>query len=130
MADIKRWFSQGGTRSAVSSRSRSRFLEVLSKSLAFASALSGIGRFAAANSNAPHTQPKIVEPTADAAPAPIKRGSADYERASLDAMWNERKPDRYPDQIILGRSDSDVVAAVRLARANGWRIATRSGGHN
>ncbi|MFJ9566766.1 FAD-binding oxidoreductase [Streptomyces fuscichromogenes] len=60
----------------------------------------------------------------------IRRGDAAYERARLDAVWNERKPDRHPDVIVLARNEPDVVAAVRLARAKAWPIGIRSGGHS
>ncbi|MER5789480.1 FAD-binding oxidoreductase [Streptomyces sp. NPDC001980] len=60
----------------------------------------------------------------------VRRGDAAYERARLDAVWNERKPDRHPDVIVVAESERDVVAAVRLARAEGLRIGIRSGGHS
>jgi FAD/FMN-containing dehydrogenase len=60
----------------------------------------------------------------------LRRGDAAYEQARLDAVWNERKPDRYPDVIVLARSEQDVVAAVRLARGEGLAIGIRSGGHS
>jgi FAD/FMN-containing dehydrogenase len=60
----------------------------------------------------------------------LRRGDAAYEQARLDAVWNERKPDRYPDAIVLARSEQDVVAAVQLARSEGLAIGIRSGGHS
>jgi hypothetical protein len=60
----------------------------------------------------------------------IKRGDPGYESARLDAVWNARKPDRYPDAILLAGSDEDVVAGVRFARAGGLRVSVRSGGHS
>ncbi|MEU3618145.1 FAD-binding oxidoreductase [Streptomyces sp. NPDC006872] len=60
----------------------------------------------------------------------LRRGDERYERARLDAVWNERKPDRYPDVIVLADSEQDVVAAVRLARREGLAIGIRSGGHS
>ncbi|QJS99794.1 FAD-binding oxidoreductase [Streptomyces asoensis] len=60
----------------------------------------------------------------------LRRGDEAYERARLDAVWNERKPDRYPDVIVLAHSEQDVVAAVRLARSEGLAIGIRSGGHS
>lgn len=60
----------------------------------------------------------------------LRRGTAAYEAARLDAVWNQRKPDRFPAVIILAEDESDVVRAVLLARAEGLRIAIRSGGHS
>ena len=44
----------------------------------------------------------------------LRRGDDAYERARQAAIWNGKKPDRFPDAII--------VAAVRLADAEGWTI--------
>ncbi len=41
-----------------------------------------------------------------------------YEQARLDAVWNARKPDRYPDLIVIAEHESDVVKAVGLAKAD------------
>ncbi|WP_051740417.1 FAD-binding oxidoreductase [Streptomyces xylophagus] len=60
----------------------------------------------------------------------LRRGDVAYEQARLDAVWNERKPDRYPDLIVFAEHDRDVVAAVRLARREGLAIGIRSGGHS
>ncbi|MFJ8110900.1 FAD-binding oxidoreductase [Streptomyces sp. NPDC096132] len=60
----------------------------------------------------------------------LRRDDAAYEQARLDAVWNERKPDRYPEVIVLADSEQDVVAAVRLARSEGLTIGIRSGGHS
>jgi FAD/FMN-containing dehydrogenase len=60
----------------------------------------------------------------------IERGDPRYEQARLDAVWNARKPDRFPAAILLAGSDDDVVAGVRLARERGLRVSVRSGGHS
>ncbi|MEU9367542.1 FAD-binding oxidoreductase [Streptomyces avermitilis] len=60
----------------------------------------------------------------------VRRGDEAYEQARLDAVWNERKPDRHPDVIVLAENEQDVVAAVRLARAQGMPVGIRSGGHS
>src|SRR5690242_13392237 len=57
------------------------------------------------------------------------RGDPGYERLRC-AMWNARVPPRYPDVIVQPRHDDDVVAAVRVARQRGFKIAIRSGGHS
>jgi FAD/FMN-containing dehydrogenase len=53
-----------------------------------------------------------------------------YEQARLAAVWNERKPDRYPDAIVIAQDEDDVARAVRTARVKGWSIGIRSGGHS
>jgi hypothetical protein len=53
-----------------------------------------------------------------------------YEIYRKGATWNARKPNRYPNAIVLAESDKDVVAAVKLAKQRGWQVATRSGGHS
>jgi FAD/FMN-containing dehydrogenase len=58
------------------------------------------------------------------------KGDAQYEPFRVASTWNARKPDRFPDAIVLPQSDADVIAAVKLARERGWQIGTRSGGHS
>jgi FAD/FMN-containing dehydrogenase len=58
------------------------------------------------------------------------RGERDYEDARRGHMWNCRVPSRYPELIAQPRTADDVVAAVRLARQRGLKIAIRSGGHS
>lgn len=60
----------------------------------------------------------------------LRSGHAGYEQARLDAVWNARKPDRYPAAILRARSDEDVVAGVRWAIANDLPVTVRSGGHS
>lgn len=60
----------------------------------------------------------------------LRRGDDGYEQARLDAVWNGRKPGRFPAAIVLARSSEDVAAAVRLAAAEGLRVGIRSGGHS
>lgn len=58
----------------------------------------------------------------------IARGDAEFEAAC--AVWNALQPARRPDAVVRVASPDDVVAAVRFARAEGLRIAVRSGGHS
>jgi FAD/FMN-containing dehydrogenase len=58
------------------------------------------------------------------------RGDEGYEAARRGHMWNSRVPARYPDVVVEARNEDDVVAAVRLARQRGLKIAVRSGGHS
>lgn len=60
----------------------------------------------------------------------VTRGNDNYERFRRNTVWNERKPDRYPDGIFFPESDKDVIDVVNYARKNGLKIAIRSGGHN
>ena len=58
------------------------------------------------------------------------RGEPGYEEARCAAVWNGRKPNRYPDVIVQAQDDEDVVAAVSLAKQRGMKIGIRSGGHS
>jgi FAD/FMN-containing dehydrogenase len=58
------------------------------------------------------------------------RGDAGYEQARRAAVWNGRKPDRFPDVIVQAHTDADVIAAVKLAKERGLKIGIRSGGHS
>jgi hypothetical protein len=60
----------------------------------------------------------------------FKRGGNGYEEARLAAVWNGRKPKRFPDMILLAESEQDVVNAVRMAADRGFKIGIRSGGHS
>lgn len=62
--------------------------------------------------------------------AVLRRGAAGYEDARIAAVANGRVAPRYPASIVRARSADDVVQAVRLARAEGRRIAVKSGGHS
>lgn len=59
----------------------------------------------------------------------VERGTAHYERARTEALFNARHPARYPAAVLEAASEADVVAGVRLARDRGWNVAARSGGH-
>jgi FAD/FMN-containing dehydrogenase len=60
----------------------------------------------------------------------LERDDDAYERARRDAVWNEFKPDRYPEAIVLAASQDDVVDAVAYAREHGLKVKARSGGHS
>ncbi|UXY19830.1 FAD-binding oxidoreductase [Streptomyces cynarae] len=60
----------------------------------------------------------------------VRRGDTDYEDIRTAAVWNGLTPARFPDVIVRPASADDVVEAVRLARAQGLRVAMRSGGHS
>ncbi len=72
---------------------------------------------------------------ADALAAQIKghisyKADQDYEYIRQFGVFNAIKPNRYPEAIVLAESVDDVVAAVKWARAKGWQVGVRSGGHS
>jgi FAD/FMN-containing dehydrogenase len=58
------------------------------------------------------------------------RGTDEYEAARRATVWNSILPDRFPAVIMQAGDAKDVVAAVRHARAQGYRVGVRSGGHS
>jgi hypothetical protein len=60
----------------------------------------------------------------------IRRGHPGYEQARRATCRNRHLPDRYPEVIVQATSEEEVVAAVRMAAANGWKVGIRSGGHS
>ncbi|MFF7988091.1 FAD-binding oxidoreductase [Streptomyces sp. NPDC007901] len=60
----------------------------------------------------------------------LRRGEVGYEAARCDAVWNARKPGRWPDTIVLAMSERDIIVAVDHARDRGMRVALRAGGHS
>ena len=58
------------------------------------------------------------------------RGTDEYEAARRATVWNSILPDRFPAVIMQARDAKDVVAAVGHARAQGYRVGVRSGGHS
>jgi FAD/FMN-containing dehydrogenase len=57
-------------------------------------------------------------------------GEAGFEDAVVGRVFNGRRPDRRPTAVLEAGTEQDVVAGVRLARARGWRVAVRAGGHS
>jgi FAD/FMN-containing dehydrogenase len=60
----------------------------------------------------------------------VRRGEQGYEQARTGRVFNARRPDRYPAAILEAADEADVVAGVRLALDNGWKVSVRSGGHS
>jgi hypothetical protein len=58
------------------------------------------------------------------------RGDAGYEEARVGRVFNARKPKRFPEAVLFAADEQDVIAAVKMAVARGWKIAVRSGGHS
>ena len=59
-----------------------------------------------------------------------KLGDKGYEQARRAATWHAGTPNRFPKVIVEASDENDVVAAVQFARAEGMRMAVRSGGHS
>jgi FAD/FMN-containing dehydrogenase len=60
----------------------------------------------------------------------LPRAADGYEQARVGAVFNARKPSRYPAAVLLAEDEDDVVAGVQLARDRGWTVSVRSGGHS
>ena len=60
----------------------------------------------------------------------FRRGSEGYETIRRDLVWNGRKPNRYPEIIVLVNTEVDVIAAVKYAARRNMKIGVRSGGHS
>ena len=60
----------------------------------------------------------------------LRPGDDDYEASRRDAIWNGRRPNRYPDLILRAADAADVQAGVILANEHGHRVGIRSGGHS
>jgi FAD/FMN-containing dehydrogenase len=105
---------------------RRKLLKGTVAAAAAANAITALGALAAA------PQAKAAETVAgDALKGKIyTKSDASYETFRKAATWNARKPNRYPNAIVHAESIDDVVAAVKLAKANNWQVATRSGGHS
>jgi FAD/FMN-containing dehydrogenase len=60
----------------------------------------------------------------------LLRGDPGYEQARTGRIFNARRPDRFPEAVLLAQSDDDVMEGVRLAAERGWTVSVRSGGHS
>lgn len=58
------------------------------------------------------------------------RGDEGYEEARVGRVFNHRRPERYPVAVFFPEDENDVVAAVKLANTEGYKIAIRAGGHS
>ena len=59
-----------------------------------------------------------------------QRGDPEYENSRQNAVWQEWKPDRYPDLIVNAHTEEDIVETIRYARVQGLPVAVRGSGHN
>jgi FAD/FMN-containing dehydrogenase len=53
-----------------------------------------------------------------------------FEDATTSCLFNGRRPSRRPASVLRAAHTADVVAGVRLAAAEGWKVAVRAGGHS
>ncbi|HEY3882655.1 MAG TPA: FAD-dependent oxidoreductase [Trebonia sp.] len=60
----------------------------------------------------------------------IRAGDRDFAGAAVSRIFNQRRPERTPAAVLLAADTADVAAGVRLARAEGLRVAVRAGGHS
>jgi FAD/FMN-containing dehydrogenase len=74
--------------------------------------------------------PQVKQPASALEGKIYNKGDSSYEIQRRGAVWNARKPNRFPNAIVLAESVDDVIAAVRLAKQRGWQVGTRSGGHS
>jgi len=60
----------------------------------------------------------------------LTREAADFGRQVADLVFNALPLDRAPDAVVRPRTEDEVVAVVRAARAAGQKVSVLSGGHN
>ncbi|WP_017236979.1 FAD-binding oxidoreductase [Streptomyces sp. SS] len=59
-----------------------------------------------------------------------RRGDTGFADAATSRLFNHRLPSRRPAAVLRAADAADVAAGVRLAAAEGWKVAVRSGGHS
>lgn len=60
----------------------------------------------------------------------IRRDDDGFAAAAVGRVFNHRRPAARPTAVLLAADEADVAAGIRLARAEGLRVAVRSGGHS
>jgi len=60
----------------------------------------------------------------------LTRDHPDFDRQVADLVFNALPLDRAPDAVVRPRTEDEVVAVVREARAAGQKVSVVSGGHN
>jgi len=60
----------------------------------------------------------------------LRRADAGFGEAAVSRIFNERRAARRPAAVLRAADVADVAAGVRLAAAEGLRVAVRSGGHS
>lgn len=60
----------------------------------------------------------------------LRPGTGGFGEAARSRIFNARQPARQPAAVLRAASEADVAAGVRLARAEGLKVAVRAGGHS
>jgi FAD/FMN-containing dehydrogenase len=60
----------------------------------------------------------------------LRGADAGFGNAAVSRIFNERRAARRPAAVLRAADVADVAAGVRLAAAEGLRVAVRSGGHS
>jgi FAD/FMN-containing dehydrogenase len=60
----------------------------------------------------------------------LRAGTDGFDEAARGRIFNARQPARRPAAVLRAADEADVVAGVRLARAEGLQVAVRAGGHS
>jgi FAD/FMN-containing dehydrogenase len=60
----------------------------------------------------------------------LRPGAGGFDQAARSRIFNARQPDRRPAAVLRAADEADVAAGVRLARAEGLKVAVRAGGHS
>jgi FAD/FMN-containing dehydrogenase len=60
----------------------------------------------------------------------LRPGGTEFADAAVSRIFNQRRPARRPAAVLRAADAADVAAGVRLARAEGLRVAVRAGGHS
>jgi FAD/FMN-containing dehydrogenase len=60
----------------------------------------------------------------------LRAGDPGFDDAAVSRIFNQRRPPRRPAAVLRAADAADVAAGVRLARAEGLRVAIRAGGHS
>ncbi len=59
-----------------------------------------------------------------------RSGDTGFADATTSRVFNHRRPARRPAAVLRAAHAADVAAGVKLAAAEGWKVAVRSGGHS
>ena len=60
----------------------------------------------------------------------LRPGADGFDAAVRSRIFNARQPDRRPAAVLRAADEADVMAGVRLAAAEGLKVAVRAGGHS
>jgi hypothetical protein len=60
----------------------------------------------------------------------LRPGTDGFDLAARCRIFNARQPSRRPAAVLRAADEADIAAGVRLAKAEGLKIAVRGGGHS